>query len=178
MFHAEKKIIIHAGEYCFDKTGTHVHTLLGSCISITMWHPVLKIGGMCHFALARPDNNPPGERFDPRYAEDCLELFKRSAAKNRTKITDYEVKIFGGGNMYDRYPDPDLDDIEKQPIGEKNATAAFNLLMNEGVDIEVAHVGEFGHRRIVFDISTGDVWVRFKPAKGAVGDARSLDGPK
>lgn len=178
MRQAQKKVVLHAGEYCFDSKGTHVHTLLGSCISITIWHPELKIGGMCHFALARPNGRPPGSRLDPRYAEDCIELFKRSVARNRTRLTDYEVKIFGGGNMYEKYPVPDLDEVERQPIGEKNAAAAFSLLMNEGANIQVAHVGEFGHRRIVFDISTGDVWVRFSAAKGAVGDVRSLDGRK
>ena len=171
-------MVIHAGEYCFDKAGTHVHTLLGSCISITLWHPEYRIGGMCHYALARPDGKTPGARLDPRYAEDCIELFKQSTTRHGTRMSDYQVKVFGGGNMYEKYPDRQLDAVEKQPIGEKNAAAAFSLLMNEGVDIKVAHIGEFGHRRIVFDITTGDVWVKFTPAKGNVGDVRSLDGPK
>jgi chemotaxis protein CheD len=169
MDHAKKKVVLHSGDYCFDKAGTHVHTLLGSCVSITIWHPRLCIGGMCHFALGRPDGRPPGSALDPRYAEDCIELFKRSVAKKRTRLKDYHVKIFGGGNMYEKFPDPELDDDEKQPVGGRNSIAAFTLIMNEGVDVLVAHVGEFGHRRIVFDISTGDVWVRFTPGKGAVG---------
>ena len=174
----EKKVVLHAGDYCFDKAGTYIHTLLGSCISITIWHPKLCIGGMCHFALARPNGIPPGSVLDPRYAEDCIALFKRSVERKGTQLKDYQVKIFGGGNMYDKYPDPTLDPVEKLPIGEKNTAAAFTLLMNEGVDILLAHVGEFGHRRLVFDLSTGDVWVRFTPSKGVVGDARALDGPK
>lgn len=177
MLHAEKKVILHAGDYAFDRAGTHIHTLLGSCISITMWHPQRHIGGMCHYALARSDGKV-GTRLDPRYAEDCIELFKHSAVRNKTQLRDYQFKVFGGGNMYERYPDNTLDDTEKQPIGEKNAAAAFMLLASEGVDILVAHVGEFGHRRLVFDIATGDVWVRFTPAKGVKGDTRSLDGRK
>jgi chemotaxis protein CheD len=178
MDHAKKKVMLHAGDYSFDKAGTHVHTLLGSCVSITIWHPVLSIGGMCHFALPRPDGRQPGSALDPRYAEDCVELFKRSVDRKATKLKEYDVKIFGGGNMYDKYPDPDLDVAEKQPIGEKNVAAAYTLLVNEGARILVAHVGESGHRRLVFDISTGDVWVRFTPGKGAVGNTRSLDGRK
>jgi len=78
--------------------------------------------------------------------------------------------------MYEKQTYTGLDEIENQPIGDKNAVAAATLLMNEGVDILVAHVGEFGYRRIVFDISTGDVWVRFTPAKDAIGDVRSQRG--
>lgn len=176
MKHAEKKIVLHAGEYCFDKAGTHVHTLLGSCISITLWHPRLRIGGMCHFALPRHDGQADMARPDPRYAEDCVELFKRSCARNNTRIGEYQTKVFGGGNMYDKFPMRELEEVERQPIGEKNAAAAFNLLMAEGAEILVAHVGEFGYRRIVFDIASGDVWVRFTPAKGVKGDTKSLQG--
>ena len=176
MNHAENKVVLHAGEYCFGTAGTHVHTLLGSCISITIWHPVLRIGGMCHFALASPEGRSLGSKLDPRYAEDCIKLFKRSVGRNGTQLKSYHIKIFGGGNMYNKHPYQGLDEIENQPIGDKNVAAAATLLMDEGVEILVAHVGEFGYRRIVFDISTGDVWVRFTPAKGAVGDVRSLRG--
>jgi chemotaxis protein CheD len=28
-----------------------IRTVLGSCVSITLWHPVKRVGGMCHFLL-------------------------------------------------------------------------------------------------------------------------------
>jgi chemotaxis protein CheD len=78
--------------------------------------------------------------------------------------------------MYKKQPYMGLEEVENQPVGDKNVAAAATLLMNEGVDILVAHVGEFGYRRVVFDITTGDVWVRFTVARGAKGDVRSLHG--
>ena len=178
MKHARKKIVLHAGEYCFDKAGTHIHTLLGSCVSITMWHPALKIGGMCHFAISRENAQPEHRGLDPRYAEDCITLFKNSIKRLNTRLSEYEVKLFGGGNMYEKHPVPELPTTQKQPIGEKNVAAAYRLLLDEGANIQVAHVGEFGYRKVVFDITTGDVWVKFNPAKNAVGDTRSLTGRK
>lgn len=165
MKHAEKKVMLHAGDYFFGKAGTHVHTLLGSCISITLWHPVLRIGGMCHFALPRPKNYQYNE-LNPRYAEDCMILFKRSVKRHNTHISEYEAKIFGGGDMGINNNCDLLDDDEKNPIGSKNAVRAYELLMEEGVGVAVAHAGEFGYRRIVFDLSSGDVWVRFTPNSG------------
>ncbi|BFM05772.1 chemotaxis protein CheD [Halioxenophilus aromaticivorans] len=188
MKQAERKVVLHAGEYCFTSAGTHVHTLLGSCISITLWHPELKIGGMCHFALPERTSNGTGigngigtiaaqpRKLDPRYAEDCIALFLRSVRRNNTDITEYEAKIFGGGNMYEKYPSVDIGMVERLPVGEKNTLAAFTLLTELSVDIAVAHVGEFGYRRIIFDVATGDVWVKFKPIGPGAGDQRSLSG--
>jgi len=157
----DRNIILHAGQYCFDGADAVVHTLLGSCIAITMWHPARRIGGMCHFALPRPDARPAGARPDPRYAEDCVELFLASLERTGTRIREYEVKLFGGGNMSPRHrarPDGDY-----RAIGDKNAATAFRLLSEAGANIVAADVGEFGRRRVVFDLSSGDVWVKFTP---------------
>ncbi len=90
-----------------------------------------------------------------------MELFRKSVKKHRTQITEYDAKIFGGGNLIKK-----VGDNTQDSIGTKNAAAAMMLLMQEGVAIKIAHVGEFGHRRIVFDISSGDVWVKHEPLKG------------
>ena len=156
MQHAEKKVFLHPGDFCFTRGNTHIHTLLGSCISITLWHPELRVGGMCHFTLPKyPGKDMAGRELDGRYADDVMTLFKHAVKKNRTDIKEYEAKIFGGGNMM-RDKTQNIEDS----IGTKNATAAMNLLMQEEVPILVAHVGEFGHRRLVFDVDSGNVWVR------------------
>lgn len=162
MDHAEKKVFLHPGEFCFTKEGSHIHTLLGSCISITLWHPKLHIGGMCHFTLPKhPGKRVESTKLDGRYADDVIQMFKKEIAKTGTKITDYEAKIFGGGNLM-RSKGQNIEDT----VGTKNAAAAMQLLMEENVSILVAHVGEFGHRRIVFDLASGSVWVRHTETSG------------
>ena len=162
MLHGEKKIFLHPGDFSFAGGGAHLHTLLGSCISITLWHPRKKVGGMCHFTLpGHPKVRSLNGKHNGRYAEGAMALFREAVDKHKTHITEYQAKIFGGGNMM-RSADKPVDDT----IGTKNAAAAMQLLMQEGVEILVAHVGEFGHRRIVFDISTGEVWVKHQPTEG------------
>ena len=156
MHHSENKVFLHPGDFCFTNKQSHIHTLLGSCISITLWHPKLHIGGMCHFTLPRfPGKKPSESKLDGRYADDVMKMFKKETAKYKTNLTEYEAKIFGGGNMI-KSKGQNIDDS----IGSKNATTAMTLLMQENVNILVAHVGEFGHRRLVFDTASGEVWVR------------------
>jgi chemotaxis protein CheD len=50
-----RELFLHPGEYAFGDAQTRIRTLLGSCVAITFWHPVLKTGAMCHYLLpARP----------------------------------------------------------------------------------------------------------------------------
>ncbi len=162
MHHASKKVFLHPGDFCFTRDPIHIHTLLGSCISITLWHPRLKIGGMCHFTLPRyPGKQTPDRKLDGRYADDVMEMFRLEASRCGTRLPEYEAKIFGGGNMM-RSEGENVEDS----IGSKNAATAMQLLMRENVDILVAHVGEFGHRRLVFEVDTGDVWVRHTETGG------------
>src|SRR5690606_5865574 len=39
------------GALWFGTGDVRLHTLLGSCVAITLWHPRYRYGGMCHFML-------------------------------------------------------------------------------------------------------------------------------
>lgn len=153
---------MHPGQFSFTEKDVHIHTLLGSCISITLWHPQLHIGGMCHFTLPTYIGVPvPDRKLCGRYADDVMQMFRHEAESYNTKLSEYDAKVFGGGNMI-RSKGENVDDT----IGTKNASAAMRLLMQENINIMVMHVGEFGHRRIAFDVITGDVWVRHMGKNG------------
>ena len=49
----DNEIFLHPGDWYFGDKHHKVRTLLGSCVSITLWHPKAKLGGMCHYLLAR-----------------------------------------------------------------------------------------------------------------------------
>jgi chemotaxis protein CheD len=158
MEHGVRKVFLHPGGFVFGEPGTHVHTILGSCIAICLWHPVLRIGGMCHFVLPfRPMGESKSEELDGRYGEEAMKFFDLALKLHQTNYKEYQAKIFGGANMF-----KETTGFKDALIGEKNAEKAMQLLMNRGVAITVVHVGEQGHRRIVMDITTGDVWVKYK----------------
>ena len=48
-------------------------TLLGSCVSISLWHPRRKIGGMCHYMLPSRGGCEASAP-DGRYADEVIAL--------------------------------------------------------------------------------------------------------
>jgi chemotaxis protein CheD len=72
-------VFLQPGDFHFGAGRTRISTLLGSCISITLWHPARLIGGMCHFML--PSRGlPAGVPLDGRYADEALAMFDRAVA--------------------------------------------------------------------------------------------------
>jgi chemotaxis protein CheD len=159
---------INPGGFFFSGSNAQIHTILGSCIAITLWHPTLHIGGMCHFVL--PGRRTPkgviraDSKLNGRYSDAAMALFEIEANKRGTKLKEYQAKIFGGSNML-----ANSTLKEDELIGTRNTEAALKHLSERGIDLLVAHVGETGHRRIVFDVETGDVWVRHEPLKKVIG---------
>ncbi len=159
---------INPGEFFFYESNCQIHTLLGSCIAITLWHPVLKIGGMCHFVLPGMRSTSGVDRaegeLNGRYSDAAMALFEIEAVRYGTRLDEYQAKIFGGSNML-----ANSTLKEDEMIGTKNTEAAINHLTERGIPLLVAHVGETGYRRIAFDVERGDVWVKHESLQKFVG---------
>lgn len=150
---------IHPGEFFFCGSGSQIHTILGSCIAITLWHPILRVGGMCHFILPGKSTSQGGHQAgsEPkgRYSDDAMVLFEAEATSRGTDLREYQAKIFGGSNMLVN-SQQNYDDL----IGTKNIKAAMALLAERDIPLLASHVGKAGHQRIIFVLETGDVWVK------------------
>ncbi|MBS4096613.1 MAG: chemotaxis protein CheD [Sulfuricella sp.] len=167
------EIFLQPGEFYFGDRNTRIRTVLGSCVSITMWHPRLLIGGMCHFMLSRRPSGQSGE-LDGRYADEAMALFLREIRDAGTQPAEYQVKLFGGGNMFPAsmklrngncHP-PTCDGTvvhDCRQVSCANSRIARHLAVQNGFRIAAEHLGETGHRQILFDIWSGHVWVKHNP---------------
>jgi chemotaxis protein CheD len=45
-------------------------------------------------------------------------------------------------------------------VGRRNGEAARAMLRGEGISVASENLFGVGHRQIVFEVATGDVWVR------------------
>ena len=146
-------VTLQPGEFHFGGANTRIQTLLGSCVAITLWHPIRRIGGMCHYML--PSRHTSTHELDGRYAEEAMQMFLRQAARHGTLPQEYQVKLFGGGNMF----------IEQQTlttmnVAIKNIKGAWQLTQHLGLTIKAHHLGHAGHRSLIFELASGNVWVR------------------
>jgi chemotaxis protein CheD len=153
------EVVLQPGEFYFGGRGTRICTLLGSCVAITMWHPALLIGGMCHYMLPSRFARTASE-LDGRYADEAIELFHREIRKAGTKSEEYQVKLFGGGNMFDRQTQ-DLKKEDCSDVACRNIMAARRLLRHYGHEVTAEHVGMNGHRNVMLDVWSGKVWMRY-----------------
>ncbi|MEQ1794510.1 MAG: chemotaxis protein CheD [Nitrospira sp.] len=149
------EIFLQPGEFYFGDANTRIRTLLGSCVAITMWHPFLRVGGMCHYLLPTRECRI-AKGLDGRYGDEAVQLFLREMAARGTQAKEYQIKLFGGGNMF-----PALGEKGKgMEIGARNITLARTALESLGAPVMAQHVGDSGHRAIIFDVWSGDVWVK------------------
>lgn len=154
-----KEIHLNPGDLWFGEGMVRLRTVLGSCVSVTLWHPGRRIGGMCHFMLpGRQRGRSAG--LSGKYADEVFHIFDAEMLRARTAPQEYQAKVFGGGNMFPQSSSRNCSDV-----GRRNIEAATRLLAWRGIDVVVQHVGGSGHRKVLFDLWSGDVWLNFQDAE-------------
>jgi chemotaxis protein CheD len=147
-------IFLLPGEYFVGGPEYRIRTLLGSCVSMTLWHPGRRIGTMSHFLLSA--RNSAGEDgLNSRYGEEALTLMLAELRAMAVDPAECQAKIFGGSKMF-----PGLEDRKAGNIGRRNGEVARHLLHAHGIPLVSESLYGIGHRNIIFDVSSGHVWSR------------------
>ena len=110
---------------------------------------------MCHFLLPTNTLAKAGSQLDGRYADQAMLMFMQELERSNTKASEYEVKIFGGGSQFTT--------TAKQgnlSVPDKNINAGSALLQQYGFKVKAGNLGGTGHRNVIFDVWSGDVWLR------------------
>ncbi|MBU1329616.1 MAG: chemotaxis protein CheD [Gammaproteobacteria bacterium] len=150
------EVYLRPGDYHFGGPYTRIRTLLGSCVSLVVWHPRARLGGMCHFML--PTRGRPTTQLDGRYGDEAMRLLRDAANSNGTCFSEYQVRIFGGGNMF-----PTRLPSNSPHIGLQNVAMARRLVAEQGLICHGEHVGGIGHRNLIFDIWSGHLALKQSP---------------
>jgi chemotaxis protein CheD len=154
------EVLLQPGEYFVGDASHRVRTVLGSCVSMTLWCPLKRIGAMSHFLLASRSGagRRPLAELDARYGDEALRLMLHELARLQVYVGDCQAKIFGGGDMF---PAQNLN--RALAVGRRNGEAARGLLREQGIDLISECLFGKGHRQIIFAIASGHVWSRQIP---------------
>lgn len=144
------EVFLKPGDHFVGDAAFRVRTLLGSCVSIVLWAGRRRVGAMSHFML--PGRSPDG-RCDGRYAADALALMLAGLHARGVRVAELQAKVFGGGDMFGNTG-------LKTGIGERNGEEAHALLAQAGIPVIAESLFGGGHRQVLFDIASGDVWAR------------------
>ncbi len=146
-----QNIFLKPGEAVVTCHPALVSTVLGSCVAVTMFEPVSRVGAICHAML--PLN--PGCDDVLRYVDTALQEMHR-------KVIQYgvggklEVKMFGGAKVLNL----GKFDSRKLTIGEQNVLCAEQLLESMRLKVVSKDVGGTRGRRLYFCTKSGDVYLK------------------
>lgn len=123
-----------------------VQTVLGSCVSVCLWDAERRCGGMNHFEHPQA---PSKEEATPKYGNAAMLGLIKMMCEEGCTIESLGAHIIGGG-----HPDGATDSV-----GGKNVEIARRVLLDKGIRILSEDVcGRVG-RKVIFDLTTGDVIV-------------------
>jgi chemotaxis protein CheD len=143
---------IHIGGFYASQEPAVIRTLLGSCVSVCLFDPVNRIGGMNHILLPgsadlRHFNEPA------RYGINAMELLINRIMNLGGDRNRLVAKVFGGSHLFHAIS-------RERGTGEKNASFVFAFLKNDGIRILSHDLGGRDARRIYFRTDTGEVFLK------------------
>jgi chemotaxis protein CheD len=136
-----------------DPEATLVTYALGSCIGVTLYDPVAKVGGLLHFML--PESQIDLEKslkMPAMFADTGLPILFREAYKLGAEKQRIRVKIAGGSQI--------LDNSNFFNIGRRNYLTLRKILWANQILIKGEDVGGQQNRTLRLEIATGKVWVK------------------
>ena len=137
---------IRMGEMRVDGDGNSLHTLLGSCVGLTLYDRRQKIGGLAHIVLpdSRGNENRPG-----KYVNTAVPILIEQMEQISREPLKLMARIAGGASMF----------VTKggKSIGLQNVESCEQLLRELRIPILARHCGGEQGRRMTFDTETGNV---------------------
>lgn len=128
---------------------------LGSCLGVSVWDPVAKVGGLLHLMLPQGALSPEKAAENPLMFADTgiPKLFLGSYALGAKK--ERMIVVVAGGASFNVAEDSDL------AIGQRNIAMLRKVMWKNGVLLKKHELGGTEPRNMSLDIATGAVTVAF-----------------
>ena len=128
-------------------------TLLGSCVAVCLFDPVLKIGGINHFMLPDMGRSKYGDVDSLLSGNFAMEALLNALLGKGAKKVRLQAKAFGGGTIIDT-------DGGSLSIGMRNANFAKDWLNREGIPLKSSDFLGPWSRKIIFLPFSGEAFCK------------------
>lgn len=144
------KYYLYPGKIFCSKKSHVVDTILGSCVSVFLWDPVLQFGSVNHYMLPLGSkvSNAPFKYGNVAILELIMLMLKMGSDKNNLK-----AKVFGGSDI--------AQSNGAFNIGKRNIVIAQNILKAEEIPIISHSVGGALGRKVIFNSGSGIVLISY-----------------
>jgi chemotaxis protein CheD len=141
-------VYLAPGRLFVSDEAVQVSTILGSCVSVCLWDPRSRVGGINHFLL--PDGSPPS----PRFGSSAMPLLVEGVIEKGAKRELLRARIVGGACV--------IHAMRKSAahLGARNVELARERLAHERIPVVGEDVGGDHGRKLLFEVQTGAVLIQ------------------
>jgi len=144
-------VYLHAGQVVVSREPSAVTTILGSCVAVCLWDPLLGAGGMNHFLLPHWAGNGDSS---PRFGNVAVQGLVQQMLRLGSRTANLQAKVFGGACVLGAFR------ARAEHLGTKNVQVARAVLAAEGIPIVAEDAGGDRGRKVIFHTDDGTVWIR------------------
>ncbi|WP_337841573.1 chemotaxis protein CheD [Rheinheimera sp.] len=140
------------GDFVYGTGGRQLYfTVLGSCVSLVLWHPASRFYAMCHYISPHTPATEAGKvRVQGKYADQVLPYLWQQVQKHQIPPQELQVSLAGGaGNLLSGQ-------LARQfQIGALNLEMARHFIAEHQLNLYKDDTGGQPARRLRFDSRTG-----------------------
>ena len=159
--HLETTRYLKPAEMFFVDKPLLIKTILGSCITVTMFSQragAAAAAAACHALLPTCGQDSPCYNLActqrHKYVDCIIPLMLKKFKKMGIDASEIEVKLFGGADMFES------NGKGSARVGSMNVEMARKVLEKYGLRLKSFDVGGTSGRKILFDTKTGEVWMK------------------
>lgn len=148
-----KTHFLNPGNLIICDEETVVSTLLGSCVSVVLFDPETRLGGINHYLFPEPT---PFDVISPRYGTVAIAELITGFSRKGINLKTIRAKIYGGANV-----------LVGPPVGASNIAVAEKILSHLRIPIIEKDIAGGKSRTVKFNSSTSIVTVKYSDANAA-----------
>jgi len=162
-------LYLKPGEMSILEQPTRVTTVLGSCVTVTLYHGQLKLSAICHALLPNCKKHLYESSINDlldrecqycpeafRYVDCAVSMMVEAFSRLGACPTETRVSIFGGAKMIGRKHTP-----VNYPVGLQNVHVARKVIADHGLNISFSDTGGAYGRKLFFNTQTGEATIQY-----------------